>query len=123
MQRDNSFEHNQDGRVVRCKAVQRNQLLLRPVDVETLVGEEHAVRAIWELVQKLDLKPFYAEIGASEGEAGRPVLDPKVLNRLWIYAYKDGVSSGREIARLCEYHPAYQSLAGDEVAKHHSIAD
>ena len=66
MQRDNSFEHNQDGRVVRCKAVERNQLLLRPVDVETLVGEEHAVRAIWELVQKLDLKPFYAEIGALE---------------------------------------------------------
>src|SRR3989454_11555503 len=100
MQRDNSFEHNQDGRVVRCKAVERNQLLLRPVEVETLVGEEHAVRAIWELVQKLDLKPFYAEIGALEGEAGRPGWGPKVVIRLWVYAYKGGGSSARVIGRV-----------------------
>src|SRR2546426_4381538 len=112
MQRDNSFEHNQDGRVVRCKAVERNQLLLRPVDVETLVGEEHAVRAIWELVQKLDLKPFYAEIGALEGEAGRPGWDPQGLIRLWVYASKDGVSSAREVARLGENHPAYHGVTG-----------
>src|SRR6266542_3286268 len=123
MQRDNSFEHNQDGRVVRCKAVERNQLLLRPVDVERLVGEEHAVRAIWELVQKLALEPFYTEIGALQGEAGRPAWDPKVLISLWIYAYKDGVSSAREIARLCEYHPAYQWLTGMEVVNYHTLAD
>ena len=63
-------------------------------------GEEHAVRAIWELVETLDLEPFYAEVGALEGQAGRPVWDPKVLISLWIYAYQDGVSSAREIARL-----------------------
>ena len=123
MQSDPSLEENRQGKTVRCKAVERNQLLLRPVDVETLVGEEHAVRAIWELVQKLDLKPFYAEIGALEGEAGRPVWDPKVLISLWIYAYKDGVSSAREIARLCEYHPAYQWLTGMEVVNYHTLAD
>src|SRR6266542_503692 len=123
MQRDNSFEHNQDGRVVRCKAVERNQLLLRPVDVERRVGEEHAVLAIWELVQKLALEPCYTEIGALQGEAGRPAWDPKVLISLWIYAYKDGVSSAREIARLCEYHPAYQWLTGMEVVNYHTLAD
>src|SRR5437899_11705340 len=102
MQRDNSCEHNQDGRVVRCKAVERNQLLLRPVDVETLVGEEHAERAIWEVVQKMDLKPFYAEIGALEGESDRPGSAPKVVTRLRIYAYMDGVRSARKIAPLFE---------------------
>src|SRR5881296_780726 len=123
MQSDPSLEENRQGKTVRCKAVERNQLLLRPVDVETLVGEEHAVRAIWELVQKLDLKPFYAEIGALEGEAGRPVWDPKVLISLWIYAYKDGVSSAREIARLCQYHPAYQWLTGLEKVNYHTLSD
>ena len=103
--------------------MERNQLLLRPVDVEKLVGEEHAVRAIWELVGKLDLESFYADVGALEGEAGRPVWDPKVLISLWIYAYKDGVSSAREIARLCEYHPAYQWLTGMEVVNYHTLAD
>jgi transposase len=123
MQSDSSPEQNRHGKTVRCKPVERNQLLLRPVDVEKLVGEEHAVRAIWELVGKLDVEPFYAEVGALEGEAGRPVWDPKVLISLWIYAYKDGGSSAREIARLCEYHPAYQWLTGMEVVNYHTLAD
>lgn len=42
---------------------------------------------------------------------------------LWLYAYKDGVSSAREIARLCEYHPAYQWLTGLEVVNYHTLAD
>jgi transposase len=93
------------------------------VDVEKLVGEGHPVRAIWELVGKLDLKPFYAEIGALEGEAGRAAWDPQVLISLWIYAYKDGIGSAREITRRCEYHPAYQWLTGMEVVNYHTLAD
>ena len=96
---------------------------MRAVDVEKLVGEEHAVRAIWELVGQLDLTRYYSEIGALEGQAGRPVWDPRVLISLWIYAYKDGVSSAREIARLCEFDPAYQWLTGMEVVNYHTLAD
>ena len=83
----------------------------------------HAVRAIWELAGKLELKAFYAEIGTLEGEAGRPAWDPQVLISLWIYAYKDGIGSAREIARRCEYHPAYQWLTGMEVVNYHTLAD
>jgi Transposase domain (DUF772) len=46
-----------------------------------------------------------------------------VLISLWLYAYKDGVSSAREIARRCEYHPAYQWLTGMEVVNYHTLAD
>jgi transposase len=126
MPNDKSLESsgNPDGQDrVRCKPVQRRQLLLRTVDVEKLVGTGHAVRAIWELAGKLDLKAFYAEIGALEGEAGRPAWDPQVLISLWIYAYKDGIGSAREIARRCEYHPAYQWLTGMEVVNYHTLAD
>lgn len=126
MPNDKSSESsgNPDGQDrVRCKPVQRRQLLLRTVDVEKLVGTGHAVRAIWELAGKLDLKAFYAEIGALEGEAGRPAWDPQVLISLWIYAYKDGIGSAREIARRCEYHPAYQWLTGMEVVNYHTLAD
>ena len=108
---------------VRCMLIERKQLLLRAVDVEKLVDEQHEVRAIWEMVGNLDLQAYYAEIGAVQGEAGRPVWDPKVLISLWIYAYSDGVSSAREIARLCEYHPAYQWLTAMEVVNYHTLAD
>jgi len=71
----------------------------------------------------MNLEPFYAEIESVEGVAGRPVWDPQLLISLWLYAYKDGVSSAREIARLCEYHPAYQWLTGLEVVNYHTLAD
>ena len=108
---------------VRRKAINRQQLLLRPVEVEKLVEQSHPVRAIWELAGQLDLEPFYAGIEAIEGVAGRPVWDPHLLISLWIYAYKEGVNSAREIARLCQYHPAYQWLTGLEVVNYHTLAD
>src|SRR4030065_240645 len=39
-------------RAARCKPVNRQQLLLRSVDVAELVEEDHCVRAIWELVDR-----------------------------------------------------------------------
>jgi transposase len=108
---------------VRRKEINRQQLLLRPMEVEKLVDLGHPVRAIWALVGRLNLEPFYAAVEAIEGIAGRPIWDPHLLISLWLYAYKDGVSSAREIARLCEYHPAYQWLTGLEVVNYHTLAD
>jgi hypothetical protein len=42
---------------------------------------------------------------------------------LWIYAYSQGVSSGREVSRLCEYDPAYQWLTGMEGVNYHTLCD
>jgi transposase len=69
------------------------------------------------------LSGFYAGVEAIKGEAGRPVWDPQLLISLWVYAYGDGVNSAREIAQLCEYHPAYQWLTGMEVVNYHTLAD
>ena len=110
-------------RAARCKPVNRQQLLLRSVDVEKLVEEDHPVRAIWELVDGADLEIFYETIEAVEGQAGSSAWDPRVLISLWIYAYSRAVSSAREIARRCEYDPAYQRLTGLEVINHHTLAD
>ena len=118
-----SVSENCAGEAVRCKVVERNQLFFRPVDVEKLVGPTHRVRAIWGFVGGLDLSGFYASVEAVEGQAGRPVWDPRVLLSLWVYAYSNGVNSAREIAQRCEYHPAYQWLTGMEVVNYHTLAD
>ena len=34
---------------------QRNQIALRPMDLEATVGAEHAVRDVWAFVERLDL--------------------------------------------------------------------
>jgi transposase len=107
----------------RLQPVNRQQMVWRTVDVERLIGEDHPARAIWELVGTLDLSSFHEAIGAVEGVAGRPALDPQLLVSLWIYAYSEGVSSAREISRLCEFDPAYQWLTGLEPVNYHSLAD
>src|SRR5215471_18993957 len=107
----------------RLQAVNRQQMAWRAVDVEQLIVEDHPARAIWQLVEKLDLRAFYKGIGAVEGEAGRPALDPQLLISLWIYGYSEGVSSAREIARLCEFDPAYQWLTGLQPVNYHSLSD
>ncbi|HEV2690341.1 MAG TPA: IS1182 family transposase, partial [Bryobacteraceae bacterium] len=107
----------------RLQRVNRQQMILRAVDVEKLIAPDHTARAIWELVGRLDLSGFTTAIESVEGEAGRPAYDPQLLISLWIYAYSEGVSSAREVARRCEYHPAYQWLTGWEVVNHHSLSD
>ena len=107
----------------RLQPVNRNQLLWHAVDVEKLVGPDHLVRAIWELVGQLDLKGYTAEVGSVEGVAGRPAYDPRLLISLWIYAYSQKVGWAREVARRCEYDPAFQWLTGMEVVNYHTLAD
>jgi len=109
-----------DARVV---TVNRQQSAMRIVQVEGLVEGGHPVRAIWEFVGRLDLSRFYDGIDAVEGGEGRPAWDPRMMISLWAYAYSRGVSSAREVSRLCEYDPAYQWLTGLQVVNYHSLSD
>jgi transposase len=107
----------------RLKPIDRRQLVLRPVDVERLIEDDHPARAMWELVGQLDLSRYYAAIKVVEGEAGRSATDPRLLISLWLYAYSRGVSSARELSRLCQYEPGCQWLTGLEVINHHTLSD
>jgi len=112
-----------EARRPRLKPINRQQMMLRPVEVEKLVVEDHEVRAIWEFVGRLDLSRYYEDIDVVEGEAGRPAFDPRLMISLWIYAYSKGVGSAREISRLCEFDPAYQWLTGMEAINYHTLSD
>jgi transposase len=95
---------------------------MRAIDVELLIEEDHPARSIWELVGRLDLSRYYADIGSVEGRAGREHTDPQVLISLWLYAYSRGISSAREMARRCEYEPAFQWLCGLEPISHRTLS-
>src|SRR5229473_483491 len=103
--------------------INRQQMSWRAVDVEHLIGEDHPARAIWALVGRLDLSAFYRAIESSTEEGGRPAFDPQLLISLWVYAYSRGIGSAREVARRCEYDPAFQWLTGLEEVNYHTLAD
>ena len=101
--------------------VNRQQMSWRAVDVDKLIAEDHRARAIWTLVGRLDLSPFYRAIESSTEEGGRPAFDPQLLISLWVYAYSQGIGSAREVARRCAYDPAFQWLTGWEEVNYHTL--
>lgn len=107
----------------RVVEVNRAQMRLVPMDLESLLPADHQARAVWTFVDRLDLGEFYARIRSREGKAGRPATDPQIFLALWIYAMLDGVGSAREIERLCQYHLAYQWICGGVSVNHHSLSD
>jgi transposase len=116
-------EENITNKQVLIRYVNRQQMSWRPVDVERLISEDHLARAIWTLVGRLDLSSFYRAIESSVEEGGRPAFDPQLLISLWVYAYSQGIGSAREVARRCEYDPAFQWLTGLMEVNYHTLAD
>lgn len=114
---------NSEWSKARVVEANRAQMRLVTLDLESMLPVEHAARAVWTFVERLDLGEFYARILAREGSAGRPATDPQILLALWIYATVDGVGSAREIERLCHYHLAYQWICGGVNVNHHSLSD
>lgn len=106
----------------RLASIDRRQLVLRTVDVERLIDEEHSARSIWELIGRLDLSLYHAQIEAVEGRAGRDHTDPQLLISLWLYAYSRGISSAREVARQCEFEPGFQWLCALQAISHRTLS-
>ena len=51
------------------------------------------------------------------------MFDPQLLISLWVYAYTQGIGSAREVARRCEFDPAFQWLTGLDEVNYHTLAD
>jgi transposase len=111
------------GGAPRVMSPQRNQIELRPVDLESLLAADHAARTVWAFVQALDLRPLYGRIKSVAGRGGAPAIDPAILVALWLWATIDGVGSAREIDRLCERDDAYRWICGGVGVNYHSLAD
>lgn len=107
----------------RLQHPRREQITLRPSDLESLLPPEHRARLVWAFVEGLDLSAFRARIRATEGHSGRPPIDPAILVSLWLYATLEGVGSARALDRLCDEHDAYRWIAGGVSVNSHTLAD
>jgi transposase len=107
----------------RLREPQRDQIELRAVDIESLVGEDHPVRVIWAYVEGLDLSELEDRIKARDERPGHPATSPRLLLALWLYATSDGVGSARALERLCNSHDGYRWLCGGVSVNYHTLAD
>ncbi len=101
----------------------RNQIRLVMQDLDEALAEDHSARAIWGLLEKLDLSAFYSSIKATLERPGRPTTDPQVLLALWLLGTIEGIGSARKLARLCQEHDAYRWLCGGVPINYHMLSD
>jgi transposase len=101
----------------------RDQIELRPVDLDALIGPEHPVRVIWDYVQRLDLSDLEEVVRAREHTPGQAPVSPRLLLALWLFATSQGVGSARALDRLCKSHDAYRWLCGGVSVNYHGLAD
>jgi len=109
--------------VIKTIQLDRTQTRWAAFDLESLIGETHPARTIWELSGRFNLKAFEAEQKSHVGEAGRPCWPARLLVSIWIYGYTLGVASARAIGRMLSHEPGLRWLAADQVINYHTLAD
>lgn len=107
----------------RFVVLDRMQVKLTQMDVEALLAPDHAARAIWGLVEGIDLHEFEQECLNRGERAGRPSWSPQVLISIWVYAYSQGMASARAIERSMAWEPGLRWLAADQSINHHTLSD
>ena len=110
------------GSTLRTREPCRVQVEMKFGAVDELVGPDHLVRTIDAIVGGLDLRPFEARWKAVEGRAGKPVISPRMLLTLWIYAVSEGIGSARAIERRSQTDCAFGWIVADIKPSHDVIA-
>ncbi len=123
--RTSSSEANamSEGPRLRLRRVNREEVAPIPARLEDLIAADHPARLIWEEVEQLDLRAFYAHLRVVEGGPGRAAIDPQIMVALWLYASGDGVDSARKLAKLCVESLPYIWLCGGVSVNYHSLSD
>jgi transposase len=101
----------------------RDQIELRAVDLDALLGPDHIARVIWDYVCRLDLRALENEVRARTHTPGQAPVSPRLMLALWLYAASQSVGSARALARLCESDDAYRWLCGGVSMNYHGLAD
>jgi transposase len=107
----------------RLREPQRDQIELRAMDIDSLIGKDHTARVLWNYVEKRDLSELENLIKARGDNAGAPATSPRLLMALWLYAYSDGIGNARALDRLCNSHDAYRWLCGGVSVNYHTLSD
>lgn len=90
--------------------------------LEDKVASDNPVRFIEAFVERLDLQQLRYNSHTLKTE-GRPPFHPKVLLKLYLYGYLNGIRSSRRLEKESVRNIELQWLLGELVVNYHTIAD
>ena len=81
--------------------------LCLPFEIEYLIPVDESVRLLDQVLEGLDYRKLYLTYSV---KGRNPVVEPKTLFKIIVYAYSQGIYSTREIEKACKFNLAYMFL-------------
>jgi len=106
----------------RLRTADRFQFVLGYGCPDELVGPDHKVRILWQVIDRQDWSAFSEPIKAREGNAGRDATDPRILAAVWLYATMRNIGSAREVDRLCKESDPFKWILGGVTVNYHMLS-
>jgi transposase len=107
--------------MARYKKCDYGQMKMLPVSFAAQILPGSFEETLNRLVEEeFDLTLFEARY--QNDETGAPAYDPKILLKIILYAYSRGVTSSREIERLCRENVVFMALSADSCPHFTTIA-
>ena len=98
----------------------RDQPYLLPPSLKDWLPEDHLAWFLLDVVDEMDLRPFYAVHREDGWEA--PAFEPKMMLTLLLFAYCTGERSSRRIERRCHEDIAFRVITANAAPDHSTIA-
>lgn len=99
------------------KNYNQQQSFLLPPDIEELIPDNHLVRIINEVLDKIDI----SGIEETYKGGGASAYHPRCLMKVLLYGYLDGIYSSRKLAKACRENIIYFWLAGNQKPDFHTL--
>jgi transposase len=90
------------------RAYEPEQAWLLPPSVGEVLGADHLSFFVHEMVERMDLRA----IEDSYGDEGQPGYHPRLMLKLWLYAYSLGITSSRRLEQRTREDLGFRFLAG-----------
>lgn len=112
-------EKKQKSKKVAFKVFDQNQMMLLPPSLDELVPENHPVRVVNEIIERIDTSGI--ERGYKGG--GTSSYHPKTLLKVLIYSYLRNIYSSRKMEQALKESVHFMWLAGNAQPDHNTLAD
>lgn len=99
----------------------RDQISLIPTTLGDLIGQDHPIRLLDELLNRLDWSAFDEDYRIEK--RGRPPIHPKILTACWIYACFRKVTSSRNLEYQLRTNVEFMWLAHGHRLDHSTLSD
>ncbi len=90
-----------------------------PEDLNEWLPKNHPVHFVNEVVRNLDLSAIY---DSYDELRGNPPYDPRLMVKIWIYAYMKGVRSSRKIETALYEDVGFRYLSANQQPDHWTIS-